>query len=420
MAFPDDFTEMEVRFAVEVGTEAVRRLRALQVDAATQDQLLYAVRQAFDTKLREEMDGLTARLAVADAKNEAVAHVETRNRDLDRELQVMRQEVAARRQEAAAQAARADREQERLRREAERVAAEAAKMREELQRQKIAGCKGEVGEAAVFEACAEQGVYVRRVGGNDAHHGHYHDLLASLSPLCALPHREYPAYASDDDGASRLSIEVKAHKGSNKITAEVEKFLQRRGEMQREGLADCFLFVATAAIPGQSTRSKVQVHRVDETFCITAMIGAPDLKTEEIALTARLILATQARLQDVRRPPLQDEQVEAARVWSAELLRREKRALARVDEQLRVAEQLVAGAKASRLEAVETLVQSYAVFLTNGFVEAEAELQDLAEIVDAVREGGRRPSNSKIVRYANEFRRLADVLTESSKRPRDE
>ena len=52
----------------------------------------------------------------------------------------------------------------------------------------------------------------------------------------------------------------------------------------------------------------------------------------------------------------------------------------------------------------------------------EAELQDLAEIVCAVQEGGRRPTNSKIVRYANEFRRVADVLTasESAKRPRDE
>ena len=50
----------------------------------------------------------------------------------------------------------------------------------------------------------------------------------------------FPRYATDD-AEPRLSIEVKYHKSNNKMTSEMEKFLNRRALMISEGSAECFV-----------------------------------------------------------------------------------------------------------------------------------------------------------------------------------
>lgn len=411
--FPPDFSEEELALAVAVGKEAVYHAR--KSHGASHGDLSAAVKEAFEHHVKQENDLLRARLALQP------------NDELKRDLEQIRADLAAKRLDAQEAQKLAAAEAERLRAEHRRLATElkqeqarAGRLSEELAQSKISVCKGELGEVAVADAMQGAGLYCVRVGDNGVHHGKYQDLLCSSSPLIrATTAPGAPLYACDDEGHQRLSVEVKCHNSSNKMTAEVEKFAERRALMLREGRADCFLFAATASIPGQASRTKVQIHRADAGYVVSALLGASDLKSEEICIAARMVLATQSRLRQVRRAPLQDGDSEALRVWGEELIGRTRAQVHSADEQLRLAEQMAAQAKAARLISVVTLVRHLDVLLKTGMLEVDAQTQDVADaLAIVVDEDAKKPANDKILRFNTELKQLREAIPPTSKRAR--
>lgn len=411
--FPIGFTQDEIEFAVSVGTQAVYQTRKQHTAEPTTD-FASAMKEAFNSELKAENERLRAALAqrLDDGK---VA-------ELQGDLENARADLAAKRldaQQTLAERLRSSGELERLATQLVEERTKAETLKKELSTLKISTCKGEAGEESAFEALTGSGLFALRVGGNDQHHGHYHDILCSQTTLMRSDLATLPVYVSEDD-EPRLSIEVKFHKGNQKMTNEVEKFVNRRALMLKEGSAECFLFAATASIPGQSVRTKVQIQKCEGKYVVSALVGASDLKAEEISTTARLVLAMQHRIAKVRREPLQDAAHETMRNWSEALLGRVRAQLQSSDEQLRISEQLVAHAKQSRLENVLTLLRHFDVMLKTGMLEVETATQDLADALEVVLdETAKKPANDRILRFTTELKRAREfLLPESSKHQR--
>lgn len=404
--FPPDFSEDDVRIAVEIGTNAVRKLHELSKETATREELSEAVRSAFDSQLQKQVQTLQTELADARATAGAAAKLEKRAEELHGAMLSAQKQVERHREESEERERALARDCERARAAAQTGEREVQELRTRLlEYTTVSKCIGEVGEANVAEALEDHGIFTRRVGGNDAHHGHYHDLLCSLSPLRRADGRSYPMYTTDG-GGERLSVEVKHHKGSNKLSAELEKFVERRALMVSEDSADCFLFVATASIPGQQYRSTIQIQRFEQRLVMTALIGAADVKSEEIALTSRLLLSAQERVAALRRPPIDDAKVEAVSSWCEELLGRMKDDLQRADETLRLAEAMVTHAKTSRFELLQSLLIHFNTLTTQGFIDVGAETQDVADALDVARSDAKKPTTCKVIRYNAELKRL--------------
>lgn len=400
--FPSGFTEAEIEFAVSVGTQAVYQTRKHNAAEPTTD-FASAMKEAFNSEVKAENEGLRAALAQR-VDDQKLA-------DLQKDLENVRADLAAKRADAQQMLNLAEAERLKSHSELERLAKQlseerthAETLKKELAILKISTCKGEVGEESVFEALSSSGLFAVRVGGNDQHHGHYHDVLCAETTLMRSDDLVFPRYATDD-AEPRLSIEVKFHKNNQKMTGELEKFLNRRALMLSEGSAECFLFAATASIPGQAVRTRIQIQRREDNYVVSALLGACDLKAEEISVTARLVLAMQQRILKVRRQPLQDAAQEAMRSWSEELLGRLRAQLDASDEQLRISEQLVAHAKQSRLENVLTLLRHFDVLLKTGMLEVDSSTQELADALEVVMdETAKKPANDRILRFTTELK----------------
>ena len=194
--FPSGFTEAEIEFAVSVGTQAVYQTRKHNAAEPTTD-FASAMKEAFNSEVKAENEGLRAALAQR-VDDQKLA-------DLQKDLENVRADLAAKRADAQQMLNLAEAERLKSHSELERLAKQlseerthAETLKKELAILKISTCKGEVGEESVFEALSSSGLFAVRVGGNDQHHGHYHDVLCAETTLMRSDDLVFPRYATDD------------------------------------------------------------------------------------------------------------------------------------------------------------------------------------------------------------------------------
>ena len=422
--FPDGFSEDDARLAVRVGVQAVEASKAALAsapDPSSRSEIEGALERAVgagDARLRVENQLLREQLARVDGQAEAVRRADAeaataaaaRLRQLQDDVAYERGTVLALREASGAAAEAHAREARDLRAVADEVRLEAERLRQELSNTKISVLKGQLGEADLMDVLEESGrLHVCRVGGNDAHHGSYHDLLAAPTPLVAAPGAKPPRYDAED-GAPRLSVEWKGHAHSSKMSSELAKFVERRALMVRAGLADCFLFVGTASVPSIGERWRVQVQRLEDRFVATVVLASPDISREEIALAARLLLSVQARLQLVKQAlPFECEALETLRVAGDELLGAQRETLAAADELIATAERMVSQAKALRRAALRALLLNFAALVDTKLLPPRAEDEDLAQALASL-QGERRGNTCRVIRWQQEFQALQSSI----------
>lgn len=474
--FPLEWSAEDNALAVDIGVDALRRLRARHdVDGTTAEEArrqceqllssLLADRKPLEneivllqTKMNIEMERAEAKVAKADeearlerersestlylmrarAREEAqqqarddLYRVETRamraEEEVRSEREAQRRIVVRHEEEVREREVRHQEDKRRLaalvtqaEKRADELTCELRAKTELVAQLGVSANKGNAVERELGSALRDTGLFVVDTS-KGVHNTHYHDMLVATRPLhqtvCA--HTTPPRYEADET-AVRCSLEAKAHSRSNGIGAEREKFSEVRRRMMENRCADCFVFAAKTTIPGQ-LRWHFEFVNVAGRHSITGYVGAPDLSATEVCLLVQLVTRLQEKLNGdtlfaPRRPTesVLSEFVDAI-TNSLHSLREQ---IARCDNMERATQTLRDETRAIRASTVASMFQHVSLLTNSGFPPTDDTLVDVRDAHNSLT--STRLSNCKILRNKDQFRAAQAALsTFSGKRDRE-
>ena len=430
--FPSEWTAEENALAIDVGVQAVKRTRpsSTSIDASKRElegtlRRLISDRRPLEDKIATlSAELLSARalhdadLSTARAKAREEAHgqvkgLEERARraeeDLRAERRSQRQIVDMQEAEARERSAQSRRENERFaamvtqaEKKIESLEAELREKQDALAKMSVSANKGNAVEQELTVALRDTGLFTVDTS-KGAFNTQYHDVLVAARPLHEVPDTTAVPRFESDERAPRCSLESKAHSRSGGIGAEREKFSLVRRRLMEGGRAECFVFAAKAAIPGQ-LRWHFEFVRVGGRHCVTGYVGAPDVGASEVCVMVQLVLQLQAKLdREVMVSNVPSDATLADLVEHAtESLHTLREQIVRCDGMEKIVLSLREETKAMRAVAVQSLMKQVSVLTDNGFAPHDDTLADVREAhaslsVDA------RLSNCKILRNKEQF-----------------
>lgn len=458
--FPPGWSAEENALAIGVGVEAVKRSRPNDgsVDASKRElegtlrQLLSdrkpledeIARLGGELRSERELRAADAEAARARAREkvreevreeirELTQGLEARAQSAEQELRLERdaQRQLARLHEADARDRAAHQQQEARRvahlmqqteEKASRLEAALCEKQEALARLSVAANKGSAVERELNDALRDTGLHTVDTS-KGAFNTHYHDILVGAHPLHETPDvSPVPRYEADEP-SPRCSLESKAHSRSGSIGAEREKFAQVRRRLMEGRRAECFVFAARTAIPGQ-LRWHFEFVRVGGRHCVTGYVGASDVGANEVCLMVQLVLKLQERLdREILVSHVPSDATLAEFVEHAtESLHGLREQIVRCDQLDKIVQSLRDETKALRASAVASLMAQTRLLSSTGFPPTDDALADVREAHTSL--STTRLSNCKILRNKDQFAAARVAVAASSaaarKRPRDD
>lgn len=290
------------------------------------------------------------------------------------------------------------------------------KCKEELASMKISRVKGAVLEDNLHKTLEDNAFFTISTA-EGLHKTRYHDLLvaqnAMLTP-CVCPVTAYPVYISDTQ-QPRCSIENKGHKRGNQLTEQLTKFRTVRTQMEENGTAECFVFIAHSAIPGRSEKISFEITQNGKGYYVaTAFIGAPvdQLCAEEIVLTIRAVIAIQSKITNTVRynHPLSNDLLQEMTILVDGLNARFRNQLSMVDNLTKTSKTLNQQVEGIRLSIVESLIESWDFLISNNVRGKTSETTEMHDSIDSL-SGNKRNSTCKLFRNGKDFDQGKAFLT---------